>query len=140
MAAVRMLPCAAVLDSKLYAVGGWDDNVNVLRSVERYDPALDAWEAVAPMAAARCAFGLAVLDGRLYAAGGGNNEGSLRSVERYDRRRARGSQLRRWRYCGGILSARWHLMASCTLWAVRVEMAARATTAPSAQLSGMTRR
>ena len=44
-----------VLDGKLYAVGGYnnDGGDNRLSSVERYDPALDAWEAVVPMAAAR---------------------------------------------------------------------------------------
>ena len=40
----------AVLDGKLYAVGGCN---NALSSVERYDPAENAWEAVAPLAAAR---------------------------------------------------------------------------------------
>ena len=43
----------AVLDGELYAVGGLGAGHNALSSVERYDPALDAWEAVAPMAAAR---------------------------------------------------------------------------------------
>ena len=42
----------AVLDGKLYAVGGRNED-GYLSSVERYDPALDAWEAVAPMARAR---------------------------------------------------------------------------------------
>ena len=43
----------AVLDGKLYAVGGRIDGDNCLSLVERYDPAVGAWEAVAPMAAAR---------------------------------------------------------------------------------------
>ena len=37
----------AVLDGNLYAVGGY--NGDYFSSVERYDPALDAWEALAPM-------------------------------------------------------------------------------------------
>ena len=42
-------------------MGGTDSNNNDrLSSVERYDPALDAWEAVAPMATAR-AFAVALL-------------------------------------------------------------------------------
>ena len=73
----------AVLDSKLYAVGGYDGDSH--SSVERYDPALDAWEAVAPMGEERSRPGLAVLDGKLYAVGGYNHDdGYLSSVERYD--------------------------------------------------------
>ena len=42
----------AVLDGKLYAVGGGDGDTN-LSSAERYDPATYAWEAAAPMPSAR---------------------------------------------------------------------------------------
>ena len=60
----------AVLDGKLFAVGGEkeevdedeDDDAGCFRLVERYDPALDAWEAVAPMGTARCFHGIAVLE------------------------------------------------------------------------------
>ena len=53
-------------------------------SVERYDPALDAWEVVAPMATARAHLTVAVLDGKLYAVGGEDGDDYLSSVERYD--------------------------------------------------------
>ena len=43
----------AVLDGKLYAVGGSDHDGASLSLVEWYDPALNAWEAVAPMGTAR---------------------------------------------------------------------------------------
>jgi len=39
----------AELDGKLYAVGGEDAGYHALCSVERYDPATNAWEAVVPM-------------------------------------------------------------------------------------------
>jgi len=87
MASARRWNALAVLDGKLYAVGGYDGYAdhNHLSSVERYDPAVGAWEAVAPMAAARSDHGVAVLDGKLYAVGGYNgDEGYLSSVERYD--------------------------------------------------------
>jgi len=73
----------AVLDGKFYAVGGWEPNDGPLSSVERYDLATKAWEAVAPMATARANLAAVVLDGKLYAVGGydGND---LSSVERYD--------------------------------------------------------
>ena len=73
----------AVLDGKLYAVGGQDAFYDVLSSVERYDPATNAWEAVAPMGTARWGLAVAVLDGKLYAVGG-RGGGVLSSVERYD--------------------------------------------------------
>ena len=83
MAAARYDHAMTVLDCKLYAVGG--HNNGFLSSVEQYDPALDAWEAVAPMAVPRRLIGMAVLDGKLYAVGGhNNNDSSLSSVERYD--------------------------------------------------------
>ena len=84
MAEARQTHDMAVLDGKLYAVGGYDGG-GVLSSVERYDPALDAWEAVAPMATARSRHAVAVvLDGKLYAVGGSGGGGTLSSVERYD--------------------------------------------------------
>ena len=46
----------AVLEGKLYAVGGLQRNgiwTGFSPSVERYDPAANAWEEVAPMATAR---------------------------------------------------------------------------------------
>ena len=74
----------AVLDGKLYAVSG-ENGDGYLSSVERYDPALDAWEAVAPMAEARAEHAVAVLDGKLHAMGGqGDGYNTLSSVERYD--------------------------------------------------------
>merc|ERR1711965_706562 len=86
MAEARQSHAVAVLDGKLYAVGGYNDDDGRLSSVERYDPAANAWEAVAPMATARAfpfAPGVAVLDGKLYAVGGSGG-GALSSVERYD--------------------------------------------------------
>ena len=51
MATARNSVGVAVLDGKLYAVGGYGGGQ--LSSVERYDPATNAWQAVAPMATAR---------------------------------------------------------------------------------------
>jgi len=75
----------AVLDGKLYAVGGSVGGNVQLRSVERYDPATNAWETVPWLLTARETFGVLVLDGKLYAVGGFNDDdGWLSSVERYD--------------------------------------------------------
>ena len=48
----------AVLEGKLYAVGG-EDGSSKLSSVERYDPATNKWEAVAPMGSRRKYLGVA---------------------------------------------------------------------------------
>ena len=78
-----MSPAVAVLDGKLYAVGGLGDG-GALLSVERYNPAADEWRVVASMATATYSAGAAVLDGKLYAAGGRIEGGVLSSVARYD--------------------------------------------------------
>ena len=79
------LACA-VLEGKLYAVCGEGDGDDALSSVERYDPVMDAWEAVAPTAVARNQPRVPVLDGKLYVVGGydGDTGNSSSSVERYD--------------------------------------------------------
>ena len=50
----------AVLDGRLYAVGGYD-GTTYFSSVERYDPATGAWEAVASMCKARSCHGVAAM-------------------------------------------------------------------------------
>ena len=92
MAEARSVHGVAVLDGKLYAVGGYDGGR--LSSVERYDPGTDAWEAVAPLTLARFGAGVAALEGKLYAVGGRGEEDedaweedaweALSSLERYD--------------------------------------------------------
>ena len=64
-------------------MGGRADNFS---SVERYDPATNVWEAVAPMTMARFAPGAAVLCGTLYVFGGVSVDtvGPMNTVERYD--------------------------------------------------------
>ena len=61
MPSTRRFVGTAVLDGKLYAAGGESEADGTLSNlVERYDPATNAWEAVAPMAAARTEHGVAV--------------------------------------------------------------------------------
>ena len=107
MATMRDMVGVASLDGKLYAVGGYGPNDNdlfaSLSSVERYDAATNAWEAVAPMESARSASGVAVLEGKLYVAGGYNDDGYLSSVERYD------PALDAWEAVAPMATARAHL-------------------------------
>ena len=83
MSSARYSLAAAVVDGKLYVMGGFDVP-NRLSSVEQYDPAKNAWEAVAPMSTARQGPAAAVVDGKLYVMGGLNARTPLSSVERYD--------------------------------------------------------
>ncbi len=74
----------AVLNGKLYAVGGW--NVcTPFAILESYDQGLDSWTQHAPMKTARGAHGVGVLNGLLYAVGGSVDCGVYTaSVEAYD--------------------------------------------------------
>jgi kelch-like protein 17 (actinfilin)/kelch-like protein 20 len=65
-------------------MGGYDDQSDALSSVERYDPAKNAWEAAEPMSMARSAPAAAVSDGKLYVMGGYDGQNRLSSVEQYN--------------------------------------------------------
>ena len=51
---------AAVLQNRLYAVGGFDGSTG-LQTAERYDPATNTWEAIALMNCKRSSFAAGVL-------------------------------------------------------------------------------
>jgi N-acetylneuraminic acid mutarotase len=71
-----------VLGGKIYFVGGYDGSAKNI--AERYDPATNAWEALANMSTARRGVACAVLNGKLYAIGGRELESRLTSVEVFD--------------------------------------------------------
>lgn len=79
----------AVLNGKLYAVGG-RDGTSCLRTVESYDPHTNKWSVCTPMSRRRGGVGVAVANGFLYVFGGqdapSNNPAASRfdCVERYD--------------------------------------------------------
>lgn len=69
---------------RIYAVGGWTNDVKPISQVERYNPTTDSWEWVQPMIRPRCGVGATFLDNSLYAVGGHDGGNYLSSVERYD--------------------------------------------------------
>ena len=88
MPTARWLFSTAVVDGRIYAVGGtggWP--TSAFRTVEEYDPMTDTWTTRSPMPTARTAFSTAVVDGKIYAVGGmlptSVGHGS-RVVEMYD--------------------------------------------------------
>jgi len=75
----------AVLNGKIYAVGGRTEVQHHLSSVESYDPELDVWSPVADLSVPRAGPGVCVLDGVLYCVGGTTKSDSYsNTVEKYD--------------------------------------------------------
>ena len=72
-----------VADETLFALGGWDENGNILVSVERLDDLYGEWIEVQPMNTPRIFFAAVFLGGFIYAIGGWPQE-ALLTVERYD--------------------------------------------------------
>ncbi|PAA93131.1 hypothetical protein BOX15_Mlig022395g1, partial [Macrostomum lignano] len=72
----------AVLNGRLYAIGGYDGK-DRLNTVELFDPGAGQWRRVAPMNCKRSALGAAALIGKLYVCGGYDGVSSLRSCEVY---------------------------------------------------------
>jgi N-acetylneuraminic acid mutarotase len=77
---------AAVVDGKIYVMGGWGaDSNRPVAAVEVYDPATGAWAAGASMPTARALFGVSTVGGRIYAVGGTTfGADKLAVVEAYD--------------------------------------------------------
>lgn len=83
---------AAVIDGKLYVVGGRDGALNRLDTLEIYDPAFDTWESseapagtLASMPAPlRDVLAAGVINGKLYVVGGNDGSTFLDTVRVYD--------------------------------------------------------
>lgn len=80
----------AVLDQKVYVVGGIATHVRQgisyrrhENTVERWDPDSNTWSSVERMAESRSTLGVVVLAGELYALGGYDGQYYLQSVEKY---------------------------------------------------------
>ena len=67
----RQQSAAAVIDDKVYIIGGWIPGVGYTSGVDVYTPALDQWTTEAPLPTARSWLGAAVVDDTIYAVGGG---------------------------------------------------------------------
>ncbi len=74
----------AVIDGKLYVVGGQAADGQRTGALYVYNPATDKWTAKAPMPTARSQAAAAVLDGKLYVLGGHDSNKVLDTVECYD--------------------------------------------------------
>ncbi|KAH0954714.1 hypothetical protein HN011_007733 [Eciton burchellii] len=79
----RILPGVALLDGKVYVVGGELESC-IIANCECYDPRDNVWTPIACMEEPRCDFGLCALDNCLYAFGGWVGEDIGGSIEIYD--------------------------------------------------------
>jgi N-acetylneuraminic acid mutarotase len=94
MPAARCGPTSAVVNGIIYVIGGMSatpagyqaDDVEVLSTVEAYDPATDKWTRKADMPTARYYSAACVVDGRIYVFGGKTEWGEVfvSTVEVYD--------------------------------------------------------
>jgi N-acetylneuraminic acid mutarotase len=68
----RYALAAVFVGGKIYAIGGAGESNITDLTMERYDPATNAWEALSSMPTERYHFGAAaaVLDGRIFVVGG----------------------------------------------------------------------
>lgn len=74
----------AVIDNKIYLIGGYQGSV-FLASCEVYDSEANKWDFMSPMHSPRYQAGCAVLNRKIYVCGGWGDEGqALDSVECYD--------------------------------------------------------
>jgi N-acetylneuraminic acid mutarotase len=76
----------AVVNGRIYAIGGAYGSTSGSSAVEEYDPSTDTWTRKANMPQARSGFSTSVMDGKIYVIGGGASPyGALRSsIYTYD--------------------------------------------------------
>ena len=68
--------CQALLvGEKVYIIGGYNDDVGHLASVDVYDIESETWDSLSPMNTPRWGFGAATVDGTIFVFGGGQDFG-----------------------------------------------------------------
>jgi N-acetylneuraminic acid mutarotase len=78
-------PAAALLDGRIYVIGGFGTTTNVTTAeVHVYDPIAKTWSDAAPLPAARGGHAAVVLGGRIHVVGGGNEVSTLALHSVYD--------------------------------------------------------
>ena len=75
---------SAVVNGKIYAMGGHKVNLGVVATNEQYDPNTDTWTTKTSMPTPREAFGIAVWQNKTYVFGGLGPSGMMASTHVYD--------------------------------------------------------
>ena len=76
MPTARSMVGVAVVDGKIYAIGGTSGTKTLLGTNEVYDPETNTWSTKAPMPTPRTYFGIAVYQNKIYCIGGATHEES----------------------------------------------------------------
>jgi N-acetylneuraminic acid mutarotase len=84
MPTARGIAGSAVVDGKIYVIGGAPVSMGITAVVEEYDPATDTWTRRADMPTARQGLCAAAVDGIIYAIGGWSPGADSSTVEAYD--------------------------------------------------------
>jgi N-acetylneuraminic acid mutarotase len=84
MPTARILAGSAVVDGKIYVVGGRSVSSGISKIMEEYDPAADTWRGRALMPTSRQGARAAAVDGIVYAIGGNTGFTETSAVEAYD--------------------------------------------------------
>jgi N-acetylneuraminic acid mutarotase len=84
-ARTNMVGSSAVVDGKIYVIGGDDNTTWGSPTVYEYSPATDTWTQKADMPTPRWSLATCAVDGKIYAIGGGPSSISgIKVVEQYD--------------------------------------------------------
>jgi N-acetylneuraminic acid mutarotase len=84
MPTARVIAGSAVVDGKIYVVGGRSVSSGISKNMEEYDPAADTWRRRALMPTSRQGARAATVDGIVYAIGGNTGFTEIPAVEAYD--------------------------------------------------------
>ena len=83
--ASAFLASAVGLDGRIYALGGANNNLQPINTVQAYNTATSSWTTLAPMPTARLSFAAATgANGLIYAIGGDGSGSVVSAVEAYD--------------------------------------------------------
>ena len=80
MPTATSVPSVAIVNEKIYALGGHSDQMIFFSTLGEYDPATDNWTIKADMPTKRGYFSCSVVNGKIYAIGG-YNPTTLSTVE-----------------------------------------------------------
>ena len=85
MQSPRSYFAAVSCDDSIYAIGGWNNILKALKSVEKYDCAADKWIYVSEMNIERRGHSACVMQDKIFVIGGRNpEEEPVKEIERYD--------------------------------------------------------
>ena len=85
MPTARMGLGTAVVNGKIYAIGGLNSNLDTLNVNEEYDPTTKTWTTKTPMPTPRNRFGITVFENKIYVIGGNTGDYTYtRVTEVYD--------------------------------------------------------